>query len=108
MHPYRYVSKEFYPVFGEVPWGALLGHQTASIPPVVAATDGADPATHDVGDAETMVKLITLLVRHEGDKKVEPDDIHAVAASVRLDLFTACLCLARPRLCTTPTLEIVA
>jgi hypothetical protein len=108
MHPYRYVSKEFYPIFGEVPWGALLGHQTASIPPVVAATDGAGPATHDVGDAETMVKLITLLVRHEGDKKVEPDDIHAVAASVRLDLLTTCLCLARPRLCTPPTLEIVA
>ena len=75
------MSKEFYPIFGEVPWETLLGRQTASIPPV-ATTGGAGPA-HDVGNAETMVKLITMLVRHEGDKRVEPDDVHAVAASIR-------------------------
>ena len=77
----RYVATEFYPICTEVPWRALLGHQLAAIP---QTANGAGPADDDYDDAETMVKLITMMVRHEGDKRIQPDDVHVVAASIRL------------------------
>lgn len=74
----RYVATEFHPICTEVPWKAMLGHQLAAIP---RTGDGAGPADDD--DAESMVKLIMLMVRHEGDKRIQPDDVHVVAASIR-------------------------
>jgi hypothetical protein len=75
---HRYTAAAFHPIFEADPWQAVLGRSLPFLP-VEDVPNGEKP----IGDAETMVKLLLLLIRNEGGKKEMPDDVHTVAASIR-------------------------
>lgn len=74
---HRYTEKAFHPVFEEQPWQSVLERTLPFVKTEPARSESL------VGDAETMVKLLLLLIRNEGGKKEVPDDVHTVAASIR-------------------------